>query len=78
MEEGTREGGDHEAHYTALGTAYVRVLGADGRCAPQVVQHRLGHESLATTSEVYGHLLLSAQQEAVEAIAWQSQKEISA
>lgn len=29
--------------------------------APQVVQHRLGHESLATTSKVYAHLLTDAQ-----------------
>lgn len=28
---------------------------------PQVVQHRLGHESLATTSRVYAHLLTDAQ-----------------
>lgn len=29
--------------------------------SPQVVQHRLGHESLATTSKVYAHLLTDAQ-----------------
>lgn len=29
--------------------------------APNVVQHRLGHESLATTSKVYAHLLTDAQ-----------------
>lgn len=29
--------------------------------APQVVQHRLGHESLATTSKTYAHLLTGAQ-----------------
>lgn len=29
--------------------------------APQIVQHRLGHESLATTSKVYAHLLTDAQ-----------------
>lgn len=29
--------------------------------APQVVQHRLGHESLSTTSKVYAHLLTDAQ-----------------
>lgn len=32
-----------------------------GGVAPQVVQHRLGHESLATTSKVYAHLLVEAQ-----------------
>lgn len=44
--------------------------------APQVVQHRLGHESLATTSEVYGHLLLDAQEAAVDAIKWEPRKEL--
>jgi integrase len=34
--------------------------------APQVVQHRLGHESLATTSKVYAHLLTDAQLAAVD------------
>jgi integrase len=34
--------------------------------APQVVQHRLGHESLATTSTVYAHLLTDAQLAAVD------------
>jgi len=29
--------------------------------APQVVQHRLGHESLSTTSRVYAHLMTDAQ-----------------
>ena len=38
--------------------------------APQVVQHMLGHESLATTSTVYGHLLIDAQGAAVDAIGW--------
>ena len=33
---------------------------ADG-VSPIVVQHRLGHESLATTSKVYAHLLTDAQ-----------------
>ena len=33
---------------------------ADG-VPPQVVQHRLGHESLSTTSKVYAHLLNDAQ-----------------
>ena len=32
--------------------------------APQVVQHRLGHESLSTTSRVYAHLLTDAQADA--------------
>ena len=36
----------------------------------QVVQHRLGHESLQTTSRVYAHLLLDAQRAAVDAIGW--------
>lgn len=44
---------------------------------PQVVQHRLGHESLATTSEVYGHLLLDAQEAAVDAIQWEPKKQLS-
>lgn len=34
----------------------------------QVVQHRLGHASLQTTSRVYAHLLLDAQRAAVDAI----------
>lgn len=46
--------------------------------APQTVQHRLGHESLATTSEVYGHLLLDAQQDAVDAIGWEPPKQLTA
>lgn len=37
---------------------------------PQVVQHRLGHESLSTTSQVYAHLLTDAQTAGVEAIGW--------
>ncbi|WP_419404242.1 tyrosine-type recombinase/integrase, partial [Micrococcus sp. F3Y] len=37
----------------------------------QVVQHRLGHESLQTTSRVYAHLLLDAQRAAVDAIGWE-------
>lgn len=45
--------------------------------APQVVQHRLGHESLATTSEVYGHLLLDAQEAAVDAIGWEPHKALT-
>jgi len=44
---------------------------------PQVVQHRLGHESLATTSEVYGHLLLDAQEAAVDAIKWEPQQQLT-
>lgn len=35
--------------------------------APQVVQHRLGHESLSTTSRVYAHLLTDAQMAAAQA-----------
>lgn len=38
--------------------------------APQVVQMRLGHESLETTSKVYAHLILDEQQQAVDAIGW--------
>lgn len=38
--------------------------------APQIVQHRLGHESLETTSRRYAHLLLDAQRAAVDAIGW--------
>lgn len=39
--------------------------------APQTVQHRLGHESLETTSKVYAHLLLDEQRRAVDAIGWE-------
>src|SRR5699024_5418908 len=46
--------------------------------APQTVQHILGHESLQTTSEVYSHLLMDAQQEAVTAINWEPPKELAA
>lgn len=35
-----------------------------GNVSPIVVQHRLGHESLATTSKVYAHLLTDAQVDA--------------
>lgn len=35
--------------------------------SPLVVQHRLGHESISTTSEVYAHLLIDAQFSAVAA-----------
>ena len=45
---------------------------------PQTVQHILGHESLQTTSEVYGHLLLEAQQEAVAAMDWEPPQELAA
>lgn len=45
--------------------------------APQVVQHRLGHESLATTSKVYAHLLLEAQQGATQVIDWRPPKELT-
>lgn len=38
---------------------------------PQTVQMRLGHESLATTSKVYAHLLHEAQQQAVDAMGWE-------
>lgn len=44
----------------------------------QVVQHRMGHESIATTSKVYAHLLLDAQQGASEVIDWQPPKELVA
>lgn len=39
--------------------------------SPQVVQMRLGHESLETTSKVYAHLILDEQQQAVNAIGWE-------
>lgn len=39
--------------------------------APQVVQMRMGHESLATTSTVYAHLLVEEQSSAVASIGWQ-------
>lgn len=45
---------------------------------PQTVQHILGHESLQTTSEVYGHHLLEAQDEAVLALGWEPPKELAA
>jgi|SRR5690625_729525 len=45
---------------------------------PQTVQHILGHESLQTTSEVYGHLLLDAQDQAVEALGWEPPRAIAA
>lgn len=35
---------------------------------PLVVQHRLGHQSLQTTSTVYAHLLLEEQRSAVDAL----------
>lgn len=44
----------------------------------QVVQHRLGHESIATTSKVYAHLLLEAQQGATQVIEWKPPKELAA
>lgn len=37
---------------------------------PQVVQERLGHESLSTTSLIYGHLLLQAQQRGADVMSW--------
>lgn len=36
---------------------------------PQVVQMRMGHSSLSTTSKVYAHLLLDAQQHGADAMA---------
>lgn len=45
---------------------------------PQTVQHRLGHESLATTSTVYGHLLIDAQSQGVQAIEWEPPAAIEA
>src|SRR5690625_1913027 len=44
----------------------------------QVVQHRLGHESIATTSKVYAHLLLEAQEGATTVIDWKPPKELAA
>jgi len=43
---------------------------------PQTVQHRLGHESLQTTSKVYAHLLLEEQSRAVDAIGWTPPKQL--
>ena len=37
---------------------------------PQVVQMRMGHESLATTSTVYAHLLVEEQTSAVASLGW--------
>lgn len=45
---------------------------------PQTVQHILGHESLATTSTIYSHHLLDAQDEAVAALGWQPPKKLTA
>ena len=45
---------------------------------PQTVQHRLGHESLQTTSKVYAHLLLEEQSRAVDAIGWTPPAQIEA
>lgn len=45
---------------------------------PQTVQHRLGHESLQTTSKVYAHLLLEEQSRAVDAIGWAPAAQIEA
>ena len=36
----------------------------------QVVQMRMGHESLATTSTVYAHLLVEEQAGAVGSLGW--------
>ena len=44
--------------------------------APQVVQHRLGHESLSTTSKVYAHLLTDAQLAAVEVMDRAARRQI--
>lgn len=55
----------HSARHTFASWALMEGVPA------QVVQHRLGHESLATTSEVYAHLLLEAQGSAVEAVGWE-------
>ena len=44
--------------------------------APQVVQHRLGHESLSTTSKVYAHLLTDAQLAAVEVMDQATRRQI--
>lgn len=45
---------------------------------PQVVQMRMGHESLATTSKVYAHLLVEEQIDAAAAIGWTPPREIEA
>lgn len=62
----------HSARHTFASWALM-----DG-VAPQTVQHRLGHESLATTSKVYAHLLLEAQGAAVNAIGWEPAGELEA
>jgi len=41
-----------------------------------VVQHRLGHESLSTTSRVYAHLLTDAQLAAVEVMDQATRRQI--
>ena len=45
---------------------------------PQVVQMRMGHESLATTSKVYAHLILGEQRGASDAIGWTPPRELEA
>lgn len=62
----------HSARHTFASWALMSGI------APQTVQHRLGHESLQTTSEVYGHLLLDAQAAAVDAIGWEPAAQIEA
>lgn len=62
----------HSARHTFASWALMEGI------APQTVQHRLGHENIQTTSEVYGHLLLDAQNAAVDAIGWEPPKELEA
>jgi integrase len=45
----------HSLRHTSASTLLARGV------SPIVVQHRLGHESLATTSKVYAHLLTDEQ-----------------
>lgn len=44
----------------------------------QVVQMRMGHESLATTSTIYAHLILADQDSGVTALGWKSPLELEA
>ncbi|MCV7584143.1 tyrosine-type recombinase/integrase [Micrococcus luteus] len=61
----TKDLSPHSARHTFASWALMEGV------APQIVQHRLGHESLETTSRRYAHLLLDAQRAAVDAIGWE-------
>ncbi|MBB5748592.1 site-specific integrase [Micrococcus sp. TA1] len=62
----------HNARHTFASWALM-----DG-VAPLVVQSRLGHENISTTSTIYSHLLLDEQDGAVDAIGWEPPKQLEA